>query len=318
MADPSPTPLRLGAVVLTGGTAARLGGIDKASIRLDGVTLLERALAATSAAREVVVVGTETPTTRPVTWTREDPPGGGPAAGLLAALDRFTASPDLVVVLAVDMPKVSSGTVARLTWAVEASAEVDGAVLVDATGRRQTLAGVYRRSALQAARPADREQEHGLPVRRLVERLRIVDVPAVGDEARDLDTWTDLEELSAHVLPDRESRTTLEGVNLHDWIDELCDALDVDAEVDEALILDLARDAAHAVQRTAAPISTYLLGYAAALAGGSPEKVEELAGRASALAESWGGEQVSADDFEEAEEPGEVPADVDADLVDAD
>ena len=45
-------------------------------------------------------------------------------------------------------------------------------------------------------------------------------------------------------------------VNLHDWIDELCDVLDIETEVDEALVLDLARDAAHNVERRAAPIST--------------------------------------------------------------
>ncbi len=78
-------------------------------------------------------------------------------------------------------------------------------------------------------------------------------------------------------------------MNLHDWIDELCDVLDIDAEVDEGVVLDLARDAAHAVERPAAPITTYLLGYAAALAGGNPEKVEELAARATALAENWDG-----------------------------
>jgi hypothetical protein len=76
-------------------------------------------------------------------------------------------------------------------------------------------------------------------------------------------------------------------VNLHDWIDELCDALDIEAEVDEALVLDLARDAAHNVQRAAAPITTYLLGFAAAAHGASPERVERLAGAASALADSW-------------------------------
>src|SRR4051794_17165353 len=78
-------------------------------------------------------------------------------------------------------------------------------------------------------------------------------------------------------------------VTLHDWIDELCDALEIDAEVDEGLVLDVARDAAHGVERPAAPITTYLLGYAAGLHGANPEKLEELAARASALAESWGG-----------------------------
>ena len=189
-------PLRLGAVVLAGGTAARMGGVDKASIEIGGVTLLERTLAATMTALEVVVVGEQVPTSRPVTWTREDPAGGGPAAGLLAGLDRFLVTPDLVVVLAVDMPRLNAGTVARLTWAVEADPAVDGAVLVDAGGRRQPLAAVYREAALTAARPSDVEHEHGLPMHRLVGTLRLVEVPTVGDEARDVDTWEDLRDLS--------------------------------------------------------------------------------------------------------------------------
>ncbi len=188
-------PLRLGAVILAGGTAARMGGVDKASIEISGVTTLERALAATLSATEVVVVGSQVPTTRPVTWTREDPAGGGPAAGLLAGLDRFAVPPDVVCVLAVDMPRVHPGTVARLTWAVEADRDLDGALLVDAEGRRQPLAAVYRRAALQEARPTNREHEHGLPMRRLVGMLRVAEVPAVGEEARDLDTWEDLRAL---------------------------------------------------------------------------------------------------------------------------
>ena len=103
-------------------------------------------------------------------------------------------------------------------------------------------------------------------------------------------------------------------MNLHDWIDELCDVLDVDAEVDEGLILDLARDAAHNVERPAAPITTYLLGYAAALHGANPEKLEQLAAAATALAERWDGKDPSP-------EPVELDVDVDLDddeLVDAD
>lgn len=76
-------------------------------------------------------------------------------------------------------------------------------------------------------------------------------------------------------------------MNLHDWIDELCDVLDVDAEVDEALVLDLARVAAHGVQRPAAPISTYILGYAAGRKNADPAAIEALAARAHLLAEEW-------------------------------
>lgn len=185
-----------GAVVLSGGTGARLGGADKAALVLDGTTLLEHALAATAEARETVVVGVEVPTSRPVSWTREDPPGGGPAAGILAGLDRFAEPPALVCVLAVDMPRVTAGTVARLVGAAGRRAEAAGAVLVDAAGVRQTLAGAYRRTALLGARPADRAAESGLSVRRLLSGLILLEVPAVADEARDVDTWQDLRALA--------------------------------------------------------------------------------------------------------------------------
>jgi molybdopterin-guanine dinucleotide biosynthesis protein A len=187
---------RLAAVILTGGTGVRLGGVDKASIEVDGATLLEHALAGTAVADEVVVVGPEVPTSRPVTWTREHPVGGGPAAGLLAGVDALALRPDLVCVLAVDMPRFSAHTLSRLLGTLEeAGQDTDAACLVDADHRKQWLAGVYRYDALVGARPADRESEHGLSTRRLMLPLRIVAVPAEEDEARDVDTWADVRDL---------------------------------------------------------------------------------------------------------------------------
>lgn len=183
---------RVAAVVLAGGTSSRLGGADKASIELDGVTLLERALAATMTAMEVVVLGDQVPTTRPVTWTMEDPRGGGPAAGLLAALGRFVQPPALVQVLAVDMPRVTAGTFARLGDALAADPRADGALLVDGTGRRQPLCGLYRREALLRAAPAAVEDWHGLAIHHLLATLRLLEVAAYGGEERDVDTWEDL------------------------------------------------------------------------------------------------------------------------------
>lgn len=76
-------------------------------------------------------------------------------------------------------------------------------------------------------------------------------------------------------------------MNLRDWIDELCDVLDIETEVDRELILDLARVAAHSVERRAAPITTYLLGYAAGEKNADPERIERLSALAQALAENW-------------------------------
>jgi molybdopterin-guanine dinucleotide biosynthesis protein A len=197
-------PRLAGAVVLTGGTAARMDGADKAAIELEGSTLLERALAATVDAVEVVVVGEPTATSRPVRWSREEPPGGGPAAGLLAGVDRLGQRDGLVAVLAVDMPRVVPATFARLAGAVGAR---DGALLVDGSGRRQPLCAVYRCSALHAARPADRQDEPGLSVRRLLAPLDLVEVAAVGQEALDVDTWQDLRALGEGCGPSRGGRT---------------------------------------------------------------------------------------------------------------
>ena len=78
------------------------------------------------------------------------------------------------------------------------------------------------------------------------------------------------------------------GVELHEWTTRLIAELGLEGEVDEALILDVAREAAHNVLRPAAPLTTFLLGYAAASAGGRPEDVERIAARIVDLAAAWG------------------------------
>src|SRR3546814_19084927 len=81
-------------------------------------------------------------------------------------------------------------------------------------------------------------------------------------------------------------------MRISDWMSdvcssdlELCDVLDIETELDEALVLDLARAAAHNVVRPAAPLTTYLLGYAAGVKGASVEEIEQLAARAQTLAD---------------------------------
>ncbi|ROR89191.1 molybdenum cofactor guanylyltransferase [Nocardioides aurantiacus] len=177
------------AVVLTGGTGGRLGGADKAGLALGGRSFLSRALEAV-AGLQVVVVGDPVEAVRTV---RESPPGGGPAAGLLAGLDALGPDVASVVVLAVDMPLVTATTVARLRAAYEREGG-DGALLVDADGRAQYLCGVYRVAALRAAAPPSGER-HGLPVRRLLAPLALVELPAEGGEAHDVDEWPDLDGL---------------------------------------------------------------------------------------------------------------------------
>jgi hypothetical protein len=73
---------------------------------------------------------------------------------------------------------------------------------------------------------------------------------------------------------------------LDDWAVRLVDALGLPSGtvVDVATVLDLARDAAHNVARPAAPLTTYLVGYAAGLAGGGEADVERAVRIAAELA----------------------------------
>ena len=108
--------------------------------------------------------------------------------------------------------------------------------------------------------------------------------------------------MTIRALRDRRPAYDPGRVTLHDWIDELCDALDIETELDEGLVLDLARDVAHGVERPAAPdhhVPARLR--RRACTAPSPEAVEELAGRASALAEAWDGEDRAGRDLEDVE-----------------
>ncbi len=71
---------------------------------------------------------------------------------------------------------------------------------------------------------------------------------------------------------------------LPDWVSELAAALGVDASaVDQTLLLEVARDAAHGVARPAAPLTTFLVGLAAGRAGGDAAAVRAAAGTAQRL-----------------------------------
>ena len=76
-------------------------------------------------------------------------------------------------------------------------------------------------------------------------------------------------------------------MSLPEWSDQLCAELGIDLDVDLKRVLDLARDAAHSVERPAAPVTTFLVGYAAALRGGFPHDIAECSDVAATLAARW-------------------------------
>ncbi|MGD3105366.1 NTP transferase domain-containing protein [Streptomyces sp. YGL11-2] len=285
------------AIVLAGGAARRLGGADKPALSVGGRPLLDRVLAACPDAAVTVVVGPGRPTVRAVVHALEDPPGGGPLAALDAGL-RHTTAPT-VLVLSADLPFLTAATVRDLLRAATAhgAAPRDGALLCDAEGRDQPLVAAY--GAAPVRRRLDLlRAEHGtlagLPVRRLTSALALARVQdATSTASFDCDTWEDISAARARI---REH-----GHVLDEWITAVKAELGIDLDVDTAALLDLARDAAHGVARPAAPLTTFLVGYAAAQQG---RDVVELAQRAAALADRWAAEA----EAEEAQAAGAAEA----------
>lgn len=185
---------RFAAVVLAGGRSRRLDGKDKVMQPVGGKPILERTITAVRSASPVVVVGPRRELATPhaasrVWWTREDPPGGGPLAGLAAGVRALPSRIGFVAVLAADHPHLTTGTIARLRQAVAADPAAAGAVLGDQHGRAQWLVGVWRIAALDTGLPACVKDR---AVRSVLTELDPILVPAVADEAMDVDTPGDL------------------------------------------------------------------------------------------------------------------------------
>ncbi|HEX4705560.1 MAG TPA: nucleotidyltransferase family protein [Pseudonocardiaceae bacterium] len=180
------------AVLLAGGRGSRLGGRHKPGITVAGRTLLDRALAAVADADQTVVVGPRTPTSRPVRWTREQPWGGGPVAALAAGLREDLPEPDEIVLLATDLAGVTKDTVDRLRNTL-AQQQVDGAVLKDATGRRQWLISAWRPAPLRAALPPS---PAGASLHSVLSTLTVADVAELPGESIDIDTPADLDKIA--------------------------------------------------------------------------------------------------------------------------
>jgi molybdopterin-guanine dinucleotide biosynthesis protein A len=290
------------AIVLAGGAAKRLGGADKPAVSVGGRALLDRVLGVCRDAGRTVVVGGRRATARPVLWAREEPPGSGPLAALAAGVLQVEAQ--AVLVLSADLPFLGERTVRQLIDALGTSGR-EAVLLTDSGGRDQPLVAAYRTEPLRrelALLATEHGGLTGLPLRLLTQELDLARIDAEPLASFDCDTWEDISTARARI---REH-----GNVLDEWITAVKDELGIELDVDTGVLLDLARDAAHGVARPAAPLTTFLVGYAAAtVAGGGPEAVAEAARKAVALATRWAEEAGEPPQAAPAEKPIEKPTD---------
>lgn len=124
-------------LLLTGGASSRLG-VPKAELRRDGERLADRgARLLASVCSPALEVG---PGVSALTAVREDPPGSGPLAALVAGADALAASGvhQPVLLLGVDLPFVDA---ALLAWL--AARPGSGTVVPRVAGSPQSLCARY-------------------------------------------------------------------------------------------------------------------------------------------------------------------------------
>jgi molybdopterin-guanine dinucleotide biosynthesis protein A len=215
------------AVILAGGRARRLGGIDKTALARDGVTLLGGALrAAGGCARTVVMGAGNRPGGVPAVHrdalgsallVDESPAHGGPAAALGAGARALGVgagagagtTPAWILVLAADLPHAPDAVRALLPLRHgPAAARHDAVVARDPDGRAQPLLALYRAAPLAAALDAV-DRAGGLPgasLRAVLQALGPGSVAHADLDARlcaDVDSPADARRHELRLLDDR-------------------------------------------------------------------------------------------------------------------
>lgn len=200
------------AILLAGGRALRMGGVEKPLLEVAGRSLLATALAAAEAIDCEPVLVAAPPFEGAVgrmVWVREAPAFSGPAAGIVAALRALDQGPAWTLVLACDLPGAVPAA-ARLRDGLEVLPDkLDGRCLSFA-GRAQWLCGIYRTSALRHAAALLPANGAGASVRALVGPLALEMLEVGTALAADVDTWDDLERARARALGAHQGSDSLE------------------------------------------------------------------------------------------------------------
>lgn len=257
-------------IVLAGGGATRVGGADKVLFPLagDGITLLQGVI--NSCPGQVFVVGQERTSVSGATWINDDNPGGGPGAGIWSGLKYITT--DYVFISAGDQ-LLNADDVMEICAAAIGH---DGAWAIRSNGQGQPLCACVKVDVLRELL-RDSQGVNASPLRLLSNR----DMVGVSvRELKDIDTWTDVAQLMREE-PAMDQTTQM-------WITRVATLLDVDYhDVPIAELLELTRDVAHGVERKSAPLTTFLVGYAAGKKSLSNEELIDLIQHISRAVDEW-------------------------------
>lgn len=246
-------------IIVAGGNASRINGIDKTMLPLgiNGEALLQEVVSACPG--NVIVVGAKRDLATPVDWVADLVEGGGPAAGIWAGLQRVKS--EYVFISAGDQ-QLTSDIVAKICQEAIGS---DGAWAVRSDGVGQPLLACVKTGLIRELL-LPTQGVNASPLR-LMQSLNMVGVKVDEDQVLDIDTWHD----AAKVLKEQ-AMSEVTPV----WLKQVAAILEIsESEIPVDALLELTRDVAHNVERKSAPLTTYLIGFAAGKSGVDADKLIE-------------------------------------------
>ena len=203
LAQSDPGDMPDAVVILAGGTAKRLGGVSKPDYQVRDTRLIDWGFAEIARTRfsgRVVVVAPARLSVPPgVVLTLEDPPLGGPLAGLNAGVAQLGNLPDsaIVAVMPCDAPltpRLWGSLCAQLEDCAGAAPLAD-----DSETRLQYLHGCYRLGVLRGL-----DQVRNRSIRSGFSRLEVAAVTDLQHYCMDVDTPEDARKLAVRLeIPPR-------------------------------------------------------------------------------------------------------------------
>ena len=263
-------------IVVAGGKATRMGGLDKAMLPLglSGKALIVDVIK--SCQGKVFIVGSpreiDAECQELVNWVPDLNPGGGPAAGIWSGLGSI--STEYVFISAADQT-LTDETVTRIVSAAQGN---DGAWAIRADGNGQPLCACVRTALLRGL--LESTQGINQSPLRLLSSLNMVGVTVNPNQVVDFDTWQDV----AKAVKESDAMDQITQM----WLARVATLLNVDShDVLTSELLDLTREVAHGVERKSAPLTTFLIGYAAGKESLNPDEVRKLIEKVSSAVAEW-------------------------------
>lgn len=246
-------------IIVAGGKSSRLNNVNKLFLTLNGKSLLD--IAIENSFGEIFFSNNSNMEFKDVKPIADLVPDGGPAAGVWACLNQVKA--EYVFILAVDQPFI--GPYLKELKSL-ATSNPNGAWL-KVGNNYQPFASCLRTSLLKNVLAPSGGVNTSL--HQVLGALDLAPLAVSRSRVWDIDTWADY----FYALGQINEKVAMTD----EWIELLSKQFELNLEfLDKGVILDLTREVAHNIERKAAPLTTFILGYLAGKGNLSKEQINTL------------------------------------------